>query len=68
MTRIDTPISGARGHFRDEGVAPCGDHGCGVAMHEWLGRDMNIPEHLVTAPADDDLYNVGIDVTQEEGH
>ena len=65
MTRLDTPISGARGNFRDEGVVPCGEHGCSVAMHEWLGHDMKISKHLVTSPADDDLDSLSIDVPHE---
>ena len=64
MTRLDIPILGARGSCGDEGVVPYGCHGFTVAMHEWLGHDMKILENLAPAPADNDLYHVGINVPQ----
>ena len=68
VPKLDFPISGVIGCFRDEGVISCGGHCCGIAMHEGLGRDMKIPEHLVTVVASDEIDLVGVDVLQKEGH
>ena len=40
----------------DKGVVSCGNHCGGIAMHEKLDSDVDILEHIVTAPA---AYEVG---------
>ena len=62
---LETPISGARGHHGGKGVTPCGEHGRGVAAHEWLGYVMKIPEHLVTVLVSNEADCVGADVNQK---
>ena len=37
-------------------------------MYEWLGRDMNIPEYIVTAPESDESNGVRANAPQEEVH
>ena len=51
MPKLDNPRLVIIGRHGDKILVPCGDHGCGVAMHEGLVRDMKIPEHLVTVSA-----------------
>ena len=51
-----------------EGVIPCGNHGCDVAMQGGLGCDMKIPDNIVTAPEANETDHVRVDVTKEEGH
>ena len=64
MPILYTLRSGARFRRRDEGVVPCSGHGFSVATHKWLGRDMKIPDNIITAPADDDSYSASINVPQ----
>ena len=68
VPRLETPRSGVRGRRRDKGVVSRGNHCGGVAAHEWLGRDVEISEHLVTAPAADEADGVEVNVPQEEGY
>ena len=68
MPRLDTPRSGVIGCRGYQGTFPLGNHGCGISVYEWLGRDMNIPEYIVTAPESDEANGARANSPQEEVH
>ena len=49
-------------------MIPYRDHGSDVSTYEGIGRDMKIPQNLVTSLAVNDTDLVEVDVPQKEGH
>ena len=62
MSRIEIPRSGAKGNFGYEGVVPRGDHGGGIAVHERLVRDTQIPDNLVTTTEENEADGIRVNI------